>query len=100
MRVDTDLGDDQARDAGGPVQERVAHRAADLIERGIGLRDIKQAALGLVEREALPSTFSASCATLNRAKGVPSAPAAIGERAGSAVTSGMAATSRRSRSSV
>jgi hypothetical protein len=53
MRVDADLGGDQARDAGRPVQQRVAHGAADLVERGTGLGDVDQAALGLVQREAL-----------------------------------------------
>ena len=53
MRVDADLGGDQAGDARRPVQQRVAYRAADPIERGIGLGDVDQAALGLVEREAL-----------------------------------------------
>jgi hypothetical protein len=33
MRIDADLGGDKARDAGGPVQQRIAHGAADLVER-------------------------------------------------------------------
>jgi hypothetical protein len=36
-----------------PVQQRVPHRAADLVERSIGLGDVEQAALGLIQREAL-----------------------------------------------
>jgi hypothetical protein len=42
-----------ARDAGRPVQQRVAHGAADLVERRVGLGDIDQAAPGLVQRKAL-----------------------------------------------
>jgi hypothetical protein len=41
------------RDAGRPVQQRVPHRAADLIERGVRLGDIDQAALGFVQRKPL-----------------------------------------------
>ena len=53
MRVDADLGGDQSGDASRPVQKRVSHRAADFVERGIGLGDVDQAALGFAEREAL-----------------------------------------------
>jgi hypothetical protein len=53
LGAQTVSGRDQARDAGGPVQQRVAHRAADLIERGVRLGDIDQAALGFVQRKPL-----------------------------------------------
>jgi len=51
--IDPELGRDQAGDAGRPVQQRIAHRAGDLVDRRVGLRDVEQPALVLVQRQAL-----------------------------------------------
>jgi hypothetical protein len=53
MRLDTEFGGDHACDTCGPIQQRVAHGAGDFINRRIGGRDIEQAALAFIERQAL-----------------------------------------------
>jgi hypothetical protein len=51
--LDAEFGGNHARDARGPVQQRVTHGAGDFIDRRIGGRDIKQPALAFIERQAL-----------------------------------------------
>ena len=53
MWIDADLGGDQARNTSEPFQQRVASGAANLVQRGNCLGEIDQAALGLVQGEAL-----------------------------------------------
>jgi hypothetical protein len=53
MGFDADFGGNDARHARGPVQQRVAHGAGDLINGRIGCRDVEQPALAFIKRQAL-----------------------------------------------
>ncbi len=53
MRFDIQFGGNHACDTRRPIQQRVAHGAGDFVNRRIGGRDIQQAALAFVERQAL-----------------------------------------------
>jgi hypothetical protein len=63
-----------------PVQRRVPDRAADLVERGIGLVDVDQATLGLVQREPLRLHLQGELRHLEPGEGRAVCACAIGQR--------------------
>ena len=51
--IGTEVGRDQAGDAGRPVQQGVAHGTGDLVDRAVGGRGVEQPALLGIEGHAL-----------------------------------------------
>ncbi|WP_291297702.1 hypothetical protein [Elioraea sp.] len=53
MWVASNLRGDLTRNAGRPVQQRIAHGPGDLVDARVGGRHVDQLSLGLIERETL-----------------------------------------------